>query len=367
MKKTLRTALRRWSRMLHRFLGLLLGVPFMLICLSGALLAFEPQLLHLAHPEYYRASDTLRSRRLTVDEVYNRLRLQLPDTVTLGSLRLGRPDETWRIEITSLRKAELFADPYTGRLTGIQDHDRGFFYQVRRLHRWFFDTYDRSRDTICWGKLAVGTVSLLSLPLLLFGLYLWFPPMLRSWKMRLQFCFRHGLRRALYDVHVVGGFYSALFLLVLALTGLTWSFSWYRQAFYAAFGVHEEAAEPSVAEPVYDYRVWQRALEQVEARHPDYRWIEVTPEDIRVATTRYGNVRRADRYHYEASSGRLTHYVPYEQTSAQQCIRGWIVTLHEGLWLGWFSQLLIFLAACAGACLPPAAYYLYFKRKQRRF
>lgn len=361
----IRKFLRRWSRKLHRFLGLVLGIPFALICISGALLAFEPQLLRLVHPEHYRVDVAVRHERLPVDEVYARVSSQLPDTVQLGTLRIGQPDETWQIEIASLRNAELFVNPYTGKITGMQDHDRGFFYEVRRLHRWFFDTYDHKSDALCWGKLAVGVVSLLSLPLLLFGLYLWFPPLWRSWKLRVQICFRHGLRRALYDVHVTGGFHTVLLLLVLALTGLTWSFPWYRQAFYATFGVVYGAAEPSGPQPVTDYRVWQRALKQVEARHPDYRWIEVSPTEIRFSTTRYGNARRADVYHYEAPSGRLTRFIPYRQTSAQQRVRGWIVTLHEGLWLGWFSQLLTCLGALVGACLPFTAYYLYCKRRYR--
>lgn len=280
----IRKFLRRWSRKLHRFLGLVLGIPFALICISGALLAFEPQLLRLVHPEHYRVDVAVRHERLPVDEVYARVSSQLPDTVQLGTLRIGQPDETWQIEIASLR---------------------------------------------------------------------------------VHICFRHGLRRALYDVHVTGGFHTVLLLLVLALTGLTWSFPWYRQAFYATFGVVYGAAEPSGPQPVTDYRVWQRALKQVEARHPDYRWIEVSPTEIRFSTTRYGNTRRADVYHYEAPSGRLTRFIPYRQTSAQQRVRGWIVTLHEGLWLGWFSQLLTCLGALVGACLPFTAYYLYCKRRYR--
>ena len=123
----IRKFLRRWSRKLHRFLGLVLGIPFALICISGALLAFEPQLLRLVHPEHYRVDVAVRHERLPVDEVYARVSSQLPDTVQLGTLRIGQPDETWQIEIASLRYAELFVNPYTGKLTGMQDHDRVFF------------------------------------------------------------------------------------------------------------------------------------------------------------------------------------------------------------------------------------------------
>lgn len=42
---------------------------------------------------------------------------------------------------------------------------------------------------------------------------------------------------------VPGGMYALLLVLVMALTGLTWSFGWYRTAFYTVFGVDT----PSIA------------------------------------------------------------------------------------------------------------------------
>ena len=37
-------------------------------------------------------------------------------------------------------------------------------------------------------------------------------------------------------MHVSVGFYVAILLLIMALTGLVWSFGWYREGFYAIFG-----------------------------------------------------------------------------------------------------------------------------------
>ena len=39
-----------------------------------------------------------------------------------------------------------------------------------------------------------------------------------------------GRRRFWHDMHVSVGFYATLLLLVMALTGLTWSFGWCREA-----------------------------------------------------------------------------------------------------------------------------------------
>jgi uncharacterized iron-regulated membrane protein len=64
---------------------------------------------------------------------------------------------------------------------------------------------------------------------------------------RLQIALRKGKNRFWYDLHVAGGFYAMLLLLVMALTGLTWSFEWYRNGAYSLFGAGE-AKETAVVE-----------------------------------------------------------------------------------------------------------------------
>lgn len=56
-------------------------------------------------------------------------------------------------------------------------------------------------------------------------------------KESLKLPLRRGLRRWLYGLHVAGGIYVVVFLLLMALTGLTWPFPWYRMAFYELFGL----------------------------------------------------------------------------------------------------------------------------------
>ena len=50
-----------------------------------------------------------------------------------------------------------------------------------------------------------------------------------------------------YDSHVSLGFYATIFLLIMALTGLTWSFRWYRTGFYALFGASTEQPQQTAA------------------------------------------------------------------------------------------------------------------------
>lgn len=85
------------------------------------------------------------------------------------------------------------------------------------------------------GKTVVGITTLAMAGIIVSGLVLWIPRNRRMLGNRFRVSCDKGWRRFCYDSHVVLGFYAALFLLVMALTGLTWSFGWYRTAAYALF------------------------------------------------------------------------------------------------------------------------------------
>lgn len=86
------------------------------------------------------------------------------------------------------------------------------------------------------GKVIVGISTLLMVVILVSGLVIWWPRSRKVLRNRLQVSCTKGWRRFWYDSHVTLGFYSTLFLLVMALTGLTWSFGWYRSFAYGLFG-----------------------------------------------------------------------------------------------------------------------------------
>lgn len=85
------------------------------------------------------------------------------------------------------------------------------------------------------GKVIVGVSTLLMVFVLVSGIFIWVPRTKRALKNRLCIATDKGIRRFWYDSHVALGIYVVIFLLIMALTGLTWSFGWYRTAFYALF------------------------------------------------------------------------------------------------------------------------------------
>ena len=93
------------------------------------------------------------------------------------------------------------------------------------------------------GKVIVGISTLLMVVVLVSGVIVWIPKGRKALKNRLRVSFSKGWRRFLYDSHVSLGIYVVLFLLLMALTGLTWSFDWYRDMAYGLFSDHMDPSD----------------------------------------------------------------------------------------------------------------------------
>lgn len=111
-----------------------------------------------------------------------------------------------------------------------------FFLDMMRLHRWLFDA-PPEKGAMTAGKMVVGISTCAMVVILLSGILLWWMRARRSLRHNLSLSFREGFHGFCMSLHSAGGIYVALFLLAIALTGLTWSFGWYREGFNALFGI----------------------------------------------------------------------------------------------------------------------------------
>lgn len=168
----------------------------------------------------------------------------------------------------------------------------------------------------------------------------------------------------------------------MALTGLTWSFSWYRTGFYRLFGVEvqqrksgkasssphgkEKKNEHDGTKSDVSYTYWQQVYEELAKQNDGYKQITVSDGTATVAFGRLGNQRASDRYTFDPDNGTITSVDLYKDTEKSGKIRGWIYSVHVGNWGGTFTRILYFIAALGGATLPLTGYYLWIKRWTRK-
>ncbi|MDD2951762.1 MAG: PepSY-associated TM helix domain-containing protein [Parabacteroides sp.] len=384
--------MKRFFEKVHLWLSIPFGIIIAIVCLTGSILVFETEILEVCYPSRYFVKE-VKGEPLSPAALIESARQQLPESVQIKGIRVSSdPKRTYQLVLPG-KKAAGFIDPYTGEVTGMDD-GQGFFMKTMRLHRWLLDEYKRD-GSFSWGKSIVGYATLVLAIILISGMVLWYPRNKKVLKNRLRVKTRAGWFRFFYDLHVSGGFYASLLLLVFALTGLTWSFDWYQNAFYNVFGVSANQPQahhaPSPSSPEggsggkgardkngrsperkgeeqikIDYLRWAEVLSSLKDLYPDFNSITIQDGSATVSTARYGNTRGSDRYSFDPATGEITEVQLYKDLPKSGKIRGWIYSVHVGLWGGMTTRILTCLVSLLGAIFAMTGYYFWIRKKIRK-
>lgn len=220
---------------IHLWLSVPFGLIITIICLSGSTLVFEKELSELFFPERYFV-EQVKENPLPISELLEKVSTTLPDSVSVTGVNIpSDPRRAYQVNLSKPRRASVYVNQYTGEVKGRAERV-AFFDTMFRLHRWLLDSM-KPEGEIFWGKMIVGTSTLVFVFVIITGIIIWVPKTVKGLKKRLKISVNKGLKRFWHELHIAGGIYTAIILLVLALTGLTWSFTWYRAGFYRIFGV----------------------------------------------------------------------------------------------------------------------------------
>lgn len=220
---------------IHLWLALPFGVFIALICFSGAMLVFEDEVTDYLQRDIRHVAVTAPAP-LPIEDLEEKVWYELPDDVEITRTEsYDEPTLAYRFGLSRPRHGGVFVNPYTGEITGY-DERPAFFMTMFKLHRWLLDSANPRGEGFKLGKTIVGISTIAFAITLLTGLALWIPRVRKKSQQYLSIPLKQGAVKFWKRLHVVGGVYAMIFLLTMALTGLTWSFGWYREAFYSLFG-----------------------------------------------------------------------------------------------------------------------------------
>lgn len=406
--------IKRVFREIHLWLSVPFGLIITAICFSGAMLVFEKEITEMLRHDLYYVKE-VKAEPLPMQELMEAVEETLPDSVSISSVTVSPDKErTWQVALSKPRRASVYVDPYTGEVTG-KNERLPFFDVMFHLHRWLMGS--SGNDGFSLGKFLTGVSTLVLVLILLTGLLMWLTNRNKPLTRSLTICVTKGWRRFWHDLHVAGGIYATIFLLAIALTGLTWSFSWYRTGFYALFGVesneggnahsnrggnaqegngrnghgrnglegnghhrdgrrHGEGFHGSSGEGFHGsfgeghgggwhrspYRHWQSVLEELASRNPGYQAITLSKESAKVVPAGRNSMRATDNYEYDRRSGEITSCTPYAEQDRSGKVRSAVYTVHTGSWGGMLTRIINFIVSLLGATLPLTGYYLWIKR-----
>ncbi|NQD38281.1 flavodoxin [Permianibacter sp. IMCC34836] len=212
----------------HWLLGISAGVVLALVGLTGAMLSFEQDILRLLNPAVMTVEPGA-GRPLSAVELIRRAQLAAPEKTVIGLTRESDPAAAGQVGFAGGRRGEwVYQNPYTGALLGKPERGEGVLHLAEDLHRRL-----AAGDV---GKQIVGASTVALLVLALSGLYLRWPRDKGNWRAWLKFSWARTGRSFLWDLHSVIGTWVLPLYLLAALTGLYWSYDWYRDGLFELTG-----------------------------------------------------------------------------------------------------------------------------------
>lgn len=349
----------------HLGLGVLAGAVILVMCVTGAALACEKQLLEWADRRALAMSSPAGSTPLSPETLLAAVATAAPGTAPT-SLTLWA-DGSMPISVTLDGGRALLADPRSGRVLGDASPGlRRFFRAMTAWHRWLA-LAGPSRSV---GRSLTGTANLAFLFIVVSGVYLWIPRTFTWDRLRRVLWFRGALppRARHFNWHHVIGVWSAVPLALVVVGALPISFGWagdlvFRLAGEAPSvraGTRPDAAGPGDrrgTRPSPSSAGLDDAVSAAVSLVPGWRTASIrlsTPDQpvtVVVDAGYGGQPQHRTTLTVDRATSRVIRRETFDDLSAGRRWRSWLRFVHTGEYYGLAGQALAGLVSAGGAVL----------------
>ena len=216
-------SLRRAIFWVHLAVGVTAAVVVLMLAATGVILTYEAQWNRWALRDYHAGPPSPDAAPLGLDELVTRFTGGQPAGLVTSVALQRDPREPALFELDG--GGTVHVDRFSGeRLGDGNTRTRRFLRSVLYWHRWF--ALEGEHRII--GRTFTATANLGFLFLLASGVYLWWPSARSRAAWRHALWFRRGLegRARDFNWHSVIGFWSAVPLAVIVVSGATISYQW---------------------------------------------------------------------------------------------------------------------------------------------
>ena len=374
-------------RRIHLYLGLAAGLVILVCCLTGAILVFEKDLQMALNKKRYFVEEG--STRLSADQLAEKVKLAYPDAKVTAIKLYTDANRSAEISATipaAVKKNTeqkearsttpprqpgytIFVNPYTGEVLEKYIYRETFFYQVFALHRWLLG----GESSI--GKYIVGISTLIFLFIIITGIILWWPKTKRILKQRLKIKWSAGWKRINHDLHLVFGFYSAIFLFIFAFTGLAWSFEWFNKGIYSV--TSSPLKNPPLPKSNFvagaETISFEKALTVAKEHYPDAQFYTVTkPKDstdifiVSSLPVKPVHESATDALYIDQYTGAVAGKLEFKDRNLGARVRSTFKPVHTGSIWGTPTKIIAFIVCIFGASFPITGTIMWINRTRKK-
>jgi uncharacterized iron-regulated membrane protein len=378
---------RKFFRRLHLYIGVGLGAIFVILGLTGSLIAWLPELDAALNPELLQSSAGTSSK----PRVHPSAALQAVVDKLSNDPQYGRPAQIWlptehdevfiawyapaKSKNTSafdqMVSRQVMVDPYTLQIKGERNWGEAglsralFMPTLFHLHHYLL-----AGDA---GKLSLAISGVLLLIITIVGITLWWPKMKwRSVKQALSIAYGGSWARFNYSSHRAIGFYAAPVFLVLAVSGIYLNFpNWIIPIVNSAMTVSAKGKISNEAIVKSGLVTAAGAVDIARTLYPDAKITRIalptdasTPFEIRVRQMEEIQDSGATRVSIDSHSGKVLRIIDPLRASSGDVFLSWQFPLHSGQAFGNAGKVFISLFGLMPLFFALTGIYIWLKRKK---
>ncbi len=371
-------------RRIHLYLSLAAGLVILICCLTGAILVFEKELQMAFNKHRYYV--TAGATKLPIEQLIANVKTAFPDAKINGVKLYNQKDRSAEVSVT-FKKEEapkpaatkagppprqpgftIFVNPYTGQVLEKYSYRETFFFQVFAMHRWLLG----GEDSI--GKIITGVSTLLFLFILITGIILWWPKTKKIMQQRLKIKWNAGWKRINHDMHLVFGFYSAIFLFIFAFTALAWSFEWFNEGIYTVTASPLKPPPPPKSAVAANEKITlNAAFATAQKMYPEAVSYNLSAAkdstDVVTVSVLPDNALHegaTDALYIDQYSGAVAGQLPFTNRSTGAKVRSAFKPIHTGSIGGTPTKIIAFIVCLLGVTFPITGVIIWLNRTRKK-
>ncbi|WP_316734626.1 PepSY-associated TM helix domain-containing protein [Pedobacter aquatilis] len=366
-KKKGQSTIKKILAFLHLWLGLAAGAVLIVVALTGSILSFEDEIEAIVYKREFQVKP--EGNLLPIDSLVTIAKMSYPKKKIFRMMISKSPESSVKATFGTKKKGYdyVYLNPYSGEIISKGKESKRFFAIVLNLHRYLL-----AGDT---GKAITGISCAITLFMALSGLYLWWPKNKNILKQRLVVKSGASFKRTNWDLHAVGGFYSMIFLVVITLTGLVWSYDAVENLMLVTFDgkvskpevIKQTAGKLKKAKGIYS-----KIVAKTDSIYPYNGGITLNfpdKKDKPVLVSKENEseiVSTVNQLYFDNRTGNLITERTFGSLSTGNQVRKLNKSIHTGSIFGWPSKLLMFIVALLTASFPITGLLIYLGKGKKK-
>lgn len=365
-KKKKNTFLKRWAGRLHLWLGLITGLIVLIVAITGCIYVFHDEIKDAVFD--WRKVEVQDEQYYPPSKIREAVTKRFPGATSDFVIYTGKDRPVAVYGIYEKDPYYFYFNPYSGEFLYAQNFTEDFFEIIKALHMYLLLPPEI-------GKQIVGISTLIFIFMMITGIILWWPKKMKNLKNSFKIKWDARWKRLNYDLHNISGFYIHILAIIIAITGLNFSYEWVSEGIYY-FGNLGERVEgdqhienierkPVIAEDPMDIAFY-KTHEARPGEEMYFVWTE--GEDHPIVTGAYPESLDFDHqsnYYFHPQTAQLLQSHPYEIKSPGMKLQEMSYGLHTGQYFGMTGKIIAFLLSLFVASLPVTGFMIWWNRKNR--